>query len=332
MPKIKYYYDTETCKYERVRTSRWDVFLNVLGFGVLVVVAGICLVIVFDTYFESPKAARLKKENEELHFYYDMLSKEMSRASEMLNSLQERDNNVYRTIFEAEPIPSSVRSAGVGGVDRYKEILENGLESDELIANTFQRIDQLDRQLYIQTKSYDDLLGLAEDKSEMLSSIPAIQPVSNKELRRLASGFGMRVHPIYKVKVMHPGVDFSAPQGTPVYATGAGKVVEVKTSLSGYGKQVIIDHGFGYRTRYAHLQDFNVKEGQQVERGQSIGLVGNTGTSTAPHLHYEIYREGERVNPIYYFYQDITAEEYEVLVQLASIENQSLWSDLLLLR
>ena len=324
MPKIKYYYDTETCKYERVRTSRWDVFLNVLGFGVLVVVAGICLVIVFDTYFESPKAARLKKENEELHFYYDMLSKEMSRASEMLNSLQERDNNVYRTIYEAEPIPSSVRSAGVGGVDRYKEILENGLESDELIANTFQRIDQLDRQLYIQTKSYDDLLGLAEDKSEMLSSIPAIQPVSNKELRRLASGFGMRVHPIYKVKVMHPGVDFSARQGTPVYATGAGKVVEVKTSLSGYGKQVIIDHGFGYRTRYAHLQDFNVKEGQQVERGQSIGLVGNTGTSTAPHLHYEIYREGERVNPIYYFYQDITAEEYEVLVQLASIENQSL--------
>ena len=324
MPKIKYYYDTETCKYERVRTSRWDVFLNVLGFAVLVLVAGICLVIVFDTYFESPKSAKLKKENEELHFYYDMLGKEMSRAHEMLNSLQERDNNVYRTIFEAEPIPSSVRSAGVGGVDRYKEILENGLESDELIASTFQRINQLDRQLYIQTKSYDDLLSLAEDKSAMLASIPAIQPVSNKELRRLASGFGMRVHPIYKVRVMHPGIDFSAPQGTPVYATGAGKVIEVKTSLSGYGKQVIIDHGFGYRTRYAHLQDFNVKEGQQVERGQGIGLVGNTGTSTAPHLHYEIYREGERVNPIYYFYQDITAEEYEVLVQLASIENQSL--------
>ena len=324
MPKIKYYYDTETCKYERVRTSRWDVFMNVLGFAVLVLVAGICLVIVFDTYFESPKAAKLKKENEELHFYYDMLSKEMSRANEMLTSLQERDNNVYRTIFEAEPIPSSVRSAGVGGVDRYKDILENGLESDELIASTFQRIDKLDRQLYIQTKSYDDLLELAEDKSEMLASIPAIQPVSNKELRRLASGFGMRVHPIYKVKMMHPGIDFSAPQGTPVYATGGGKVVEVKTSLSGYGKQVIIDHGFGYRTRYAHLQEFNVKQGQQVERGQNIGFVGNTGTSTAPHLHYEIFREDERVNPIYYFYQDITAEEYEVLVQLASIENQSL--------
>lgn len=324
MPKIKYYYDTETCKYERVRISRWDVFLNVLGFVVLVLVAGICLVIVFDTYFESPKSAKLKKENEELYFYYDMISKEMDRANQMLTSLQDRDNNVYRTIFEAEPIPTTVRGAGVGGVDRYKEILENGLESDELIANTFQRIHQLDRQLYIQTKSYDDLLGLAEDKSEMLSSIPAIQPVSNKRLRRLASGFGMRVHPIYKVKMMHPGIDFSAPQGTPVYATGAGKVVEVKTSLSGYGKQVIIDHGFGYRTRYAHLQEFSVKQGQEVERGQGIGLVGSTGTSTAPHLHYEIYREGERVNPIHYFYQDITAEEYEVLVQLASIENQSL--------
>ena len=324
MPKIKYYYDTETCKYERVRISRWDVFLNVLGFVVLVLVAGICLVIVFDTYFESPKSAKLKKENEELHFYYDMLSKEMDRANQMLTSLQDRDNNVYRTIFEAEPIPPSVRGAGVGGVDRYKEILENGLESEELIASTFQRIDKLDRQLYIQTKSYDDLLSLAEDKSDMLSSIPAIQPVSNKKLRRLASGFGMRVHPIYKVKMMHPGIDFSAPQGTPVYATGAGKVVEVKTSLSGYGKQVIIDHGFGYRTRYAHLQEFSVEKGQQVERGQGIGLVGNTGTSTAPHLHYEIYREDERVNPIHYFYQDITAEEYEVLVQLASIENQSL--------
>ncbi|MEM8969321.1 MAG: M23 family metallopeptidase [Bacteroidota bacterium] len=324
MSKIKYYYDTETCKYERVQVSRWDVLLNISGFVVLVLVAGISLVIIFDTYFESPKAARLKKENEELTFYYDMLSKDMERANKMLESLQERDNNVYRTIFEAEPIPLSVRNAGVGGVDRYQKLLENGLEREDIIVNTFQRIDQLKRQLYIQTKSYDDLLGMAENKSEILATIPAIQPVSNKELRRLASGFGMRVHPIYKVKMMHPGVDFSAPQGTPVYATGGGKVKEVRSSFTGYGKQVIIDHGYGYLTRYAHLQDFNVKVGQTVERGQSIGYVGNTGTSTAPHLHYEVFKDGERVNPIYYFYQDITAEEYEILVQLASIENQSL--------
>ncbi|MEM9833838.1 MAG: M23 family metallopeptidase [Bacteroidota bacterium] len=324
MSKIKYYYDTETCKYERVQVSRWDVLLNISGFVVLVLVAGISLVIIFDTYFESPKAARLKKENEELTFYYDMLSKDMERANKMLESLQERDNNVYRTIFEAEPIPLSVRNAGVGGVDRYQKLLENGLEREDIIVNTFQRIDQLKRQLYIQTKSYDDLLGMAENKSEILATIPAIQPVSNKELRRLASGFGMRVHPIYKVKMMHPGVDFSAPQGTPVYATGGGKVKEVRSSFTGYGKQVIIDHGYGYLTRYAHLQDFNVKVGQTVERGQSIGTVGNTGTSTAPHLHYEVFKDGERVNPIYYFYQDITAEEYEILVQLASIENQSL--------
>ncbi len=324
MAKIKYYYDTETCKYERVRVSRWDVLLNISGFVVLVLVAGISLVIIFDTYFESPKAARLKKENEELTFYYDMLSKDMERANEMLQSLQERDNNVYRTIFEAEPIPLSVRNAGVGGVDRYNDLLENGLEREEIILSTFQRIDQLKRQLYIQTKSYDDLLTMADSKSEMLATLPAIQPVSNKELRRLASGFGMRVHPIYKVKMMHPGVDFSAPQGTPVYATGGGKVKQVKSSFTGYGKQVIIDHGYGYLTRYAHLQDFNVKVGQEVERGQCIGYVGNTGTSTAPHLHYEVFKDDERVNPIYYFYQDITAEEYEILVQLASIENQSL--------
>ncbi|WKN41991.1 M23 family metallopeptidase [Tunicatimonas pelagia] len=324
MSKIKYYYDTETCKYERVRVSRWDVLLNISGFIVLVLVAGVSLVIIFDTYFESPKAARLKKENDELTFYYDMLSKDMDRANKMLESLQERDNNVYRTIFEAEPIPLSVRSAGVGGVNRYQDLLENGLEREEVIVNTFQRIDQLKRQLYIQTRSYDNLLEMAENKSEILATIPAIQPVSNKELRRLASGFGMRVHPIYKVKMMHPGVDFSAPKGTPVYATGGGKVKQVKSSFTGYGKQIIIDHGYGYQTRYAHLQDFNVKVGQEVERGQCIGYVGNTGTSTAPHLHYEVFKDDERVNPIYYFYQDITADEYEILVQLASIENQSL--------
>ncbi|WKN32418.1 M23 family metallopeptidase [Porifericola rhodea] len=324
MSKIKYYYDTETCKYERIRVSKWDVFLNVLGFLSLVLVAGICLIIVFDSYFESPKAARLKKENEELQFYYDMLSKDMERAHTMLESLQDRDNHVYRTIFEAEPIPVSVRNAGVGGVERYKELLEDGLEREELILNTREKVDKLKRQLYIQTKSYDDLLNMAEDKTEMLASIPAIQPVSNKELRRLASGFGMRMHPIYKVKMMHPGVDFSAPQGTPIYATGAGKVITVKSSFTGYGKQVEIDHGFGYVTKYAHMSDFNVKVGQTVERGQCIGYVGNSGTSTAPHLHYEIIKDSQKVNPIHFFYQDITSEEYEILVQLASIENQSL--------
>ena len=324
MPKIKYYYDTETCRYERVKVSRWDVFLNVLGFGVLVLVAGVCLVIVFDTYFESPKAARLKKENEELEFYYEMLGKEIDQANQMLNALKERDNNVYRTIFEAEPLPAATRQGGVAQVDRYKALLDEGLEGEELITSTFERISQLDQQLYAQTRSYDNLLNLADDKADMLSSIPAIQPVSNKKLRRLASGFGMRVHPIYKVRMMHPGIDFSAPQGTPVYATGAGKVERVKTTFAGYGKQIIIDHGYGYKTRYAHLQNFNVKLGEKVERGQCIGYVGSTGTSTAPHLHYEVFHDDKRINPIYYFYQDISPEEYEILVQLASIENQSL--------
>ncbi len=324
MSRIKYYYDTETCKYERIRINKGDVFLNILGFMSLVFIAGICLVIVFDTYFESPRSARLKKENEELRYYYDMLSKDMERTHDMLGSLQERDNNVYRTIFEADPIPLSIRNAGVGGVERYREMMESGLDREEVIISTFAKIDQLKRQLYIQTKSYDDILGMAGDKEKMLSAIPAIQPVSNKELRRLASGFGMRVHPIYKVKMMHPGIDFSAPQGTPVYATGGGKVSVVKTNFAGYGNQIIIDHGYGYQTRYAHLQDFNIKQGQKVERGQCIGYVGNTGTSTAPHLHYEIFKEGERVNPVHYFYQDINADEYEKLVQLASIENQSL--------
>ncbi len=324
MSRIKYYYDTETCKYERVKTSRWDVFLNLLGFISLVLIASVCLVIVYDTYFESPKAAMLKKQNEELEFYYEIMEKNMESVNDMMVNLQERDDHVYRTIFEAEPIPNTVRNAGVGGVERYQDLLAENLDKEELILNSFKKIDKLKRQMYIQTKSYDELLKLANNKEKMWASLPAIQPVSNKELRRLASGFGMRIHPIYKVRTMHTGIDFSAPQGTPIYSTGSGTVTMVKTSFAGYGKQIEIDHGYGIKTKYAHMSEFNVKQGQRVKRGEVIGYVGNTGSSTGPHLHYEVMKGGKKVDPIHYFYQDITADEFEILVQLASIENQSL--------
>ena len=324
MSRIKYYYDTETCKYERVKISRWDVFLNLLGFVSLVLVAAACLVVVYDSYFESPKAAMLKKENEELQFYYEILQKDMERVNDMMGNLQQRDDHVYRTIFEAEPIPNTVRNAGIGGVKRYQDLLEEDLEKEELIVDAFSKIDMLKRQMYIQTKSYDEIIKLAKNKEKMWASLPAIQPVSNKELRRLASGFGMRIDPIYKVRTMHTGIDFSAPQGTPIYATGAGTVSLVKTTFSGYGKQVEIDHGYGHVTKYGHMSEFNVKQGQKVKRGEIIGYVGSTGKSTGPHVHYEVIKNGKKVDPIHYFYQDITPDEYEVLVQLSSIENQSL--------
>lgn len=324
MARIKYYYDTETCKYERVRVTTWDLTLNLMGFLSVSLIIAIGIVIGYNNYFDSPKEALLKKENEELRLYYEILEKEMKDASSMLTALQDRDDNVYRVIFEADPIPSTIRTAGFGGVQRYKNLLENGLQQEDLILSNFQKLDKLKKQMYIQTKSYDEILELARDKSKMLASIPAIQPIPNKELNRLASGFGLRMHPILKVRKMHTGLDYSAPRGTPIYATGDGKVITVRTNFGGYGKEVEIDHGYGFVTKYAHMESFNVKKGQKIKRGECIGYVGNTGRSTAPHLHYEIIKDGQKINPVHYFYKDINDEEFEKLLELASKENQSL--------
>ena len=324
MARIKYYYDTETCKYERVRVSTWDLTLNLMGFLSVSLIIAIGIVIVYNNYFDSPKEALLKKENEELQLYYEILEKEMKDANNMLAALQDRDDNVYRVIFEADPIPVTIREAGFGGAQRYKNLLENGLQKEQLILSNFQKLDKLKKQMYIQTKSYDEILELAKDKSKMLASIPAIQPIANQELTRLASGFGLRMHPILKVRKLHTGLDYSAPRGTPIYATGDGKVVTVRTNFGGYGKEVEIDHGYGFVTKYAHMESFNVKQGQKVKRGECIGYVGNTGRSTAPHLHYEIIKDGQKINPVHYFYKDINDEEFEKLLELASKENQSL--------
>lgn len=324
MARIKYYYDTETCKYERVRVTTWDLTLNLMGFLSVSLIIAIGIVIVYNNYFDSPKEALLKKENEELQLYYEILEKEMKDANNMLAALQDRDDNVYRVIFEADPIPTTIREAGFGGAQRYKNLIDNGLQQEELILSNFQKLDKLKKQMYIQTKSYDEILELAKDKSKMLASIPAIQPIANQELTRLASGFGIRMHPILKVRKLHTGLDYSAPRGTPIYATGDGKIVTVRTNFGGYGKEVEIDHGYGFVTKYAHMESFNVKQGQKVKRGECIGYVGNTGRSTAPHLHYEIIKDGQKINPVHYFYKDINDAEFEKLLELASKENQSL--------
>ena len=324
MARIKYYYDTETCRYERIRRSKWDIFLNTLGFLFISVVFAVIIVKISNLYFDSPKEAHLKKENEELRLYYEMMEKDLTRMNEMLSILQDRDDNIYRIIFEAEPIPSTIRQAGIGGTQRYKDLLEKGLKREDLILSNLKKIDQIKKQMYIQTKSYDDIVRMANDKDKMWACIPAIQPISNKELNRMASGFGMRVHPIYKVRRLHTGCDFSAPRGTPIYATGDGVVKLVLSEYGGYGKQIEIDHGYGYITKYAHLDKFKVIKGQKIKRGEIIGYVGNTGSSTAPHLHYEVIKDNKKINPMNFFFQDLNAEEYEKLLELASRENQSL--------
>jgi len=326
MARIKYYYDTETCKYERVKVSTWDVLLNLLGFLTIATILAVGMVVGYNAYFESPKEALLRKENDELKFHYDILQKEMDNVSQMLSALQERDDNIYRVIFEADPIPSTIRTAGVGGSERYKNLAEKDLQQRTLIINNFERVDKLKKGMYIQTKSYDEIIELARNKSDMLAAIPAIQPIQNVELTRLASGFGMRIHPIYKARRMHWGIDFSAPRGTPIYATGDGVVDLAGTSLkkTGYGNQVEINHGYGYVTKYAHMQMLVVKKGDIIKRGQLIGYVGSSGGSTAPHVHYEIMKDGKKIDPIQFIIQDVSDAEYQKLLELASRENQSL--------
>ncbi|HAS43739.1 MAG TPA: peptidase M23 [Microscillaceae bacterium] len=325
MARVKYYYDTETCKYERVKVKTSDIILNLLGFLTLSVLIAIGLTFLLGRYYKSDKEKVLLNENEKLKEFYSILSNRLDQVDGTLASLQKRDNNVYRLIFEANPIPTSVRVSGVKNDKAYEKILKSGLAKDKksLITNTFKKVNQLKRKMYVQTKSYDEIIKMVKDKSKMLSHLPAIQPISNKQLTRLTSGFGMRMHPLYKVAHFHPGIDFAAPYNTPIYATADG-VVKRSEYMGGYGNTVDIDHGYNYVTRYAHMASFKVKPGDKVKRGQCIGYVGSTGFSTAPHVHYEVLKNGKQIDPVYFFFNDLTPEEYEKILKLASIKNQSL--------
>lgn len=324
MARIKYYYDTETCKYERVKTKKVDIILNALGLLALTVIVSIGMIFLWTNYFPSPNEVILRNQLEEQRYYLDGLDKKISAINEIVTGLEERDDNIYRVVLGAEPIDKSIRDAGVGGTDRYADIKERRFIQEDMIIELSKKIDKLKRKMYIESKSQDEIVQLAEKKEKLYAAIPAIQPVSNKQLVALASGFGLRIHPIYKVRKMHTGIDFAAPIGTPIYATADGVIDVVNVQFSGYGKMVEVDHGFGYRTRYAHMHDFAVKKGQHVKRGELIGYVGDTGLSTAPHLHYEVLMNGTQINPVHYFFNDLTASEYEKIVELASIENQSL--------
>lgn len=321
MTKVKYYYDTKTLSYKKIERSRSQMLKRVFFFLTSSTLIATGLVFLFFTLFDSPKEKELKREISNLLVQYELLEDQVTESFHIIDELQERDDNIYRVIFEAEPIDASIRKAGFGGVNRYKKY--EGFEHSALISDLKQKVDKLSKAIYVQSKSFDEVLEMVKNKEDMLSHIPAIQPVANKNLKRMASGYGHRIHPIYKTKKMHWGMDFSAPKGVEVYATGDGKIEKVRRSRRGYGNQVMINHGYGYKTFYAHLDKYIVKRGQYIKRGDLIGYVGNSGTSTAPHLHYEVIKDGRKVNPVNYYFNDLTPEEYDIMLELSSQENQS---------
>lgn len=322
MAKKRYQYDPRSLKFVEVnKTARFFILKGLSFLSASLVIAAL-FVVGFFYFFDSPKEKMLKREVKEYEIRFMEMNKRLSQIENVLANIADRDDNIYRVIFEAEPIPEGMRKAGFGGVERYTRL--EGYTNSEILIETHKKLDQVTSQLYVQSKSFDEVYKMAKNKADMLASIPAIQPLSNKDLKRLSSFFGMRTDPIYKVKKFHEGVDFSAPKGTEIYSTGNGVVVSARKSNRHYGNTIKIDHGYGYVTIYAHMQDFSVKKGEHVKRGQVIGTVGNTGKSTAPHLHYEVRKNGRPLNPIHYFFNDLTPGKYEEVLALSQRPTQSL--------
>jgi murein DD-endopeptidase MepM/ murein hydrolase activator NlpD len=321
MPKTKYKFNHETLSFDRIRLGLRQTFLRLFGYFVASLLLAGIYGFIFAFIFDSPKEKALKREIAQLTLQYELMNREMENVEKVLTHLQETDDNLYRTIFESEPVAASVREGGIGGVNRYEEM--EGFSNSELVIETARRLDRIRKKIYVQSRSFDELIAYAKEKEEMLSSIPAIQPVSNDDLKRTASGFGYRIHPIYKISKFHAGMDFTAPTGTDVYSTGNGVVREVKSARRELGNHIIIDHGFGYQTVYAHLDRFNVRAGQKVKRGDVIGFVGSTGLSTAPHLHYEVHVNGKPVDPAMYYFNDLTPEEYDRMLEISGKSGQT---------
>ena len=324
MPKYKFYYDQETLSYKRIEVNNSVRFRNAFVFITVSALFGLIMLLVLlsSPVIETPKEITQAREIENYQLQYEQLNRKMKQIESVLDNLQDRDNQIYRVIFEANPITDDVRKAGFGGVNRYADL--EGFDNSELIINTTKKMEILSKQIVVQSKSLDEIQRMALDKEVLLSAIPSIQPINNENLRRMASGYGWRTDPFTKSRRMHKGMDFSAPTGTPIYAPSDGKVIRVDSRSAGYGKHVRIDHGFGYVTLYAHLSEYNVRRGQRVKRGDVIGFVGNTGRSVAPHLHYEIRKDGKHLNPINFYYGDLNTEEFNALLEAANRENQSL--------
>lgn len=324
MSKVKYYYDSETLSYRKIETRKGRklglFFLSLLG----MLLSGFLLLVIYLNlpFIQTPKEKALKRELANMELQYELLNRKMDQVTTVMDELADRDNNLYRVYFEANPIPEEQRKAGFGGVNRYRHL--EGFDNSDLIISSSERLDILTKQIVVQSRSLDEITLLAEEKEKLLEAIPAIQPVNNEDLTRMASGFGYRRDPFTKARKFHWGMDFTAPRGTPVYASGDGVVKRADNRAAGYGKHIRIDHGFGYQSLYAHLYKYNVRRGQKVKRGDLIGFVGSTGRSEAPHLHYEVFKDGERINPINFYYGNLTPEEYAEMLIQAEQENQSL--------
>ncbi len=315
MRKVYYIYNPQTQTYDRIYPTVRQRMMSLLRRLFIGMGLGAGSFIVLLIVFGSPSEKELRKKNSQLQAQYNVLSSRLDEAMGVLQDIQQRDDNLYRVIFQADPVPSAIRKAGYGNTNRYEDLLD--MADAELVVNTTQKLDMLTKQLYIQSRSFDDVVEMCKQHDEMLRCIPAIQPVANKDLKRTASGYGRRIDPIYGTTRFHEGMDFAANPGTEVYATGDGTVVEVGWQ-TGYGNTIVIDHGFGYVTRYAHLQAFRTQRGKKVVRGEVIGEVGNTGKSTGPHLHYEVHVKGQVVNPVNYYFMDLSAEDYDRMIQLAA--------------
>ena len=324
MLKTKYYYDHKTLSYRKIETNKGVQLRDILAFLSASIFFGIIglLVLLNSSIINTPTELFQAREISNYKFQFDLLNKKIEQLNFVLEDIEQRDNNVYRVLFETNPIPSEVRKAGFGGINRYENL--EGFDNSKLVIETTKKIEILTKQIVIQSKSLDEIERLTSEKEKLLSAIPSIQPIKNNDLTRMASGYGFRTDPFNKSRRMHWGMDFTAPRNTPIYAASDGKVIRADSRSSGYGKHIRIDHGFGYLTLYAHLNKYNVKRGQKVQKGDIIGYVGSTGRSQAPHLHYEVQKDKKRINPLNFYYGNLSPVEFDALLKLANQENQSL--------
>lgn len=321
MKKVKYFYNTHTLRYEKLEVPLRVKLLRFFGFIATALVTAALIVWIGFRYIGSPNEKILREQLDDYRLSYDIIDERLKTLQQQMAELEKRDNDVYRAIFEANPIPDSARASEI---EKTKELnFIQKLSDNQLVEAMRRQLNNLSTRITFQENSYNDIGEMIKNKEKLLAAIPAIQPVSNKDLNRIASGFGTRIDPVYKIPKFHAGLDFTAPQGTPIYATADGRVKEASHDAGGYGNHVVINHGYGYETLYGHMVKIKVRGGQQVKRGEVIGWVGSTGKSTGPHCHYEVHKNGEHVNPVYFFYNDLSAEQFDRLVKLAAASNQS---------
>jgi len=321
MKKIKYYYNTHTLRYEKLEVPLRVKLLRIFGFIAAALVTSAIISYFAFQFVGSPGEKLLRAENERLNDRYHELDKRIKGLQQQMAELEKRDNEVYRSVFEADPIPDSARAQELEKQQEIAKVARIG--ENELVYSIQSALDNLSKRIKVQQKSYEELSALLKNKEQLLAATPAIQPVSNKDLNRIASGFGFRIDPIYKTVKMHAGLDFTAPQGTPIYATADGTVKVAGYSDGGYGNHVIIYHGYGYESLYGHMVRIKVRNGQKVKRGEVIGYVGSTGKSTGPHCHYEVRKNGQKLDPVYFFYNDLSPQQFEALLKRAQASNQS---------